>query len=93
MSVPHDSLLDPDRLPERSPSPARGAFSDLRRPWWVRVGADPCSWLIGLPAVAAALLAVAALTPTLSATGRLGGLLRVAPYFLWQSLRGAGACA
>ncbi len=56
--------------------------------WWVLVGADLRSWLIGLPAIAVALLAAAALAPTPSATWRLGGLLRFAPYFLWQSLRG-----
>lgn len=56
--------------------------------WWVLVGTDPRSWLIGLPAVGVALLAAAALAPTPSTTWRLGGLLRFAPYFLWQSLRG-----
>lgn len=56
--------------------------------WWLLADGNPASWLVGVPAVAAAAWAAHALggghTRGLSVTG----LARFAPFFLWESLRG-----
>lgn len=56
--------------------------------WWILTNGSSGSWLIGLPAVAAAVWARA----RLSQGGRYGvsviGMVRFVPLFLWQSVRG-----
>ena len=54
--------------------------------WWVITGGRSDSWIIGVPVVILATLASVALLPHLHWTWR--GLLRMIPFFLWQSLRG-----
>lgn len=56
--------------------------------WVILAGADPGSWIVGVPTVAFALWA----RSRLSAAGLRGlsplGTLRFLPYFLWESLKG-----
>lgn len=54
--------------------------------WWMLADGDTDSWVVGLPLViVATLTSLAMLAPvTLSLTG----ILRLAPFFIWHSLRG-----
>jgi len=56
--------------------------------WLVIAGTDPAAWLIGVPAVAAAVLARRRLAANGSHRPRLSALLSFAPFFLCQSMRG-----
>jgi multicomponent Na+:H+ antiporter subunit E len=60
--------------------------------WLVMAGSDPSSWIIGVPTVAFATWASLRLNPDTTAAGRSGmrllGMLRFAPYFVIQSVRG-----
>jgi multicomponent Na+:H+ antiporter subunit E len=56
--------------------------------WLVIAGTDPTAWLIGVPAVAAAVWARQRLSRPGRHRPRLTGLLTFAPFFLCQSMRG-----
>jgi multicomponent Na+:H+ antiporter subunit E len=56
--------------------------------WWVIAGGAADSWLIGVPAVLAAAWAAERLGRGPAAGVSPAGLLRFAPFFLWESLRG-----
>ncbi len=56
--------------------------------WWLLTGGSPASWVIGLPAVAAAAWAGRRLGGDAGAGLSLLGLLRFLPFFFWESLRG-----
>jgi multicomponent Na+:H+ antiporter subunit E len=56
--------------------------------WWLLADGDPASWVVGLPAVAAALWASRRLRPPRAGVLSVPGLLRLLPLFLWESLRG-----
>ncbi len=56
--------------------------------WWFLSNGSPESWLIGLPAVAAAVWAWLRLKPDSETRLSMGGLARFVPFFLWASLRG-----
>lgn len=56
--------------------------------WWVITEGSAASWLIGLPAVAAAVWATARLSRSAEVRISALGLVRFAPFFLWESLRG-----
>jgi multicomponent Na+:H+ antiporter subunit E len=59
--------------------------------WVLLTGAPPASWVVGAPAVAAAVLAGRLLHPAgvpRVPRARLLAALAFLPYFLWQSLRG-----
>jgi multicomponent Na+:H+ antiporter subunit E len=56
--------------------------------WWLLSDGDPGSWVIGLPAVAAAVWSVRRLRPARIGSVSLSALLRFVPFFLWESLRG-----
>lgn len=55
--------------------------------WWILVGDDPSSWLIGAPTIVLVLVLMAQ-QPHTTWHLSLPGLLRFIPYFLLQSLRG-----
>jgi multicomponent Na+:H+ antiporter subunit E len=74
------------------PRPTRRLVSALVVPlglWWLLTGGAAASWLVGAPAVAAAVAASLAMSP--HATWRLSvpGLLAFVPYFAWRSLAGS----
>ena len=56
--------------------------------WWLLTGGDSASWLVGLPAVAAAAWAAGRLQSAGGPPVSLPGLLLFLPFFLWESLRG-----
>jgi multicomponent Na+:H+ antiporter subunit E len=56
--------------------------------WWLLSDGDPASWIIGLPAVAAAGWSAHRLRSGGASTISASGLLRFLPFFLWESLRG-----
>ncbi len=56
--------------------------------WGILAGADPASWVIGIPAVAAALWAKSRLSDTRIQGLSTPGLIRFVPYFLWESIKG-----
>lgn len=56
--------------------------------WWLLSGGDPGSWVIGLPSVIAAAWSSRRLGQANAGAFSLAGLLRFAPYFLYESLRG-----
>jgi multicomponent Na+:H+ antiporter subunit E len=56
--------------------------------WWLLSDGDPASWLIGLPAVAAAFWSARRLGSYNTAPVSATALLRFLPFFLWESLRG-----
>ena len=56
--------------------------------WWLISYGSPESWLIGLPAVAAAVWARLQLRADSKTRLSLDGLIRFVPFFLWESLRG-----
>jgi len=60
--------------------------------WLVIAGSDPGSWIIGIPTVLFATWASLRLNPQTTAAGRSGmrlfGILRFAPYFVFQSICG-----
>ena len=56
--------------------------------WLLLSGAEPASWLVGLPAVVAAAWAGRALGLFAERGLSLVGLLRFLPFFLWESMRG-----
>jgi multicomponent Na+:H+ antiporter subunit E len=56
--------------------------------WWVVSGGDASSWVIGLPAVAAATWSFAAMRSRPGMSVSLPGLMRFIPFFLVESLRG-----
>jgi multicomponent Na+:H+ antiporter subunit E len=61
--------------------------------WWVLTRGETGSWLIGIPAVAAAGISAAMLTPTTGYRMHLAGLLRFIPFFVWRSLVGSADVA
>ncbi len=63
-------------------------LASLTALWWLLSDGDPGSWVIGLPAVAAA--GWSAWRLGLGSTGAISvpGLLRFMPIFLWESVRG-----
>lgn len=56
--------------------------------WWAISEGDPEALWIGVPAIAAAVVASLALMPANGRRPRVLGLLRFAPYFVVQSFRG-----
>ncbi len=56
--------------------------------WWVLSNGTEAAWLIGLPAVAGAVLARQRLGGPWVMRISLRGLIRFVPFFLWQSMRG-----
>ena len=56
--------------------------------WVILAGADPASWVIGIPAVAAALWAKSRLSDARIQGLSALGLIRFVPYFLWESVKG-----
>lgn len=56
--------------------------------WWLLSDGDPASWIVGLPAVAAAGWSARRLGSGGSSTVSVSGLLLFVPFFLWESLRG-----
>jgi multicomponent Na+:H+ antiporter subunit E len=56
--------------------------------WVILAGADPASWVIGIPAVAAALWAKSRLSDARIQGLSAPGLIRFVPYFLWESVKG-----
>jgi multicomponent Na+:H+ antiporter subunit E len=90
--------------PGDSPSPAadprRQDGAPWRRPdallslmlaallWWVLVGGELASWVVGVPVVAAAVWSAWRLHDGDAGHISLRGLLRFIPFFLWESIRG-----
>lgn len=62
------------------------AFAAL---WVILTRESLSSWVVGVPAVAAATLASLALLPSVPWRWRLGGLLRFLPYFVVRSVLGS----
>jgi len=56
--------------------------------WWLLAGADPASWVIGIPAILAAGWSAARLRASSGSSLSVAGLLLFLPYFFWESLRG-----
>jgi multicomponent Na+:H+ antiporter subunit E len=56
--------------------------------WWVLVGGDMASWVVGIPVVAAAVWSAWRLRGGDAGRISLRGLLRFVPIFLWESIRG-----
>jgi multicomponent Na+:H+ antiporter subunit E len=56
--------------------------------WWVLVGGDSASWVVGVPVVAAAVWSAWRLRSDDAGRISLRGLLRFIPFFLWESIRG-----
>jgi multicomponent Na+:H+ antiporter subunit E len=56
--------------------------------WWVMTQGSAASWLIGLPAVAAATWASRRFGRSSKLSVSALGMLRFMPFFLWESLRG-----
>lgn len=56
--------------------------------WWLITQGSPASWLIGLPAVAAATWASRRLGRSSKLSISALGMVRFLPFFLWESLRG-----
>jgi multicomponent Na+:H+ antiporter subunit E len=56
--------------------------------WWLLTDGMPASWVIGIPVVLAAVWATHRLHGVHADRISLTGLLRFAPFFLWESLRG-----
>lgn len=64
---------------------ALAAFAAL---WWLLTDGETTSWIIGAPAVAAAVWSARRLSPDDARAVSLTGLLRFIPFFGWESLRG-----
>ncbi len=73
----------PWRRPEALPSLMLAALL-----WWVLVGGDTASWVVGVPVVAAAVWSAWRLRGGDAGRISLRGLLRFVPFFLWESIRG-----
>ena len=56
--------------------------------WLLLTNSDPASLLIGLPAIAGALILARSLAPAKARTLSVSGMLGFIPYFLRESLRG-----
>jgi len=56
--------------------------------WWTLSGGVFSSWLIGVPAIAAAAWVDSRLRNPAGTRISLSGLVRFVPFFLWHSLRG-----
>lgn len=56
--------------------------------WWVLVGGEPDSWLVGVPVVLLASVSSVLFTRGPASRWSLVGTLRFVPYFLWESLCG-----
>ncbi len=56
--------------------------------WVILAGADPASWVIGIPAVATALWAKSRLSDARIQGLSALGVIRFVPYFLWESVKG-----
>lgn len=56
--------------------------------WVILAGADPASWVIGIPAVATALWAKSRLSDARIQGLSAPGLIRFVPYFLGESIKG-----
>jgi multicomponent Na+:H+ antiporter subunit E len=56
--------------------------------WWLLSNGETASWIIGVPAVVAAVWSVQRLGPGNASAVSLTGLLRFIPFFGWESLRG-----
>ena len=61
--------------------------------WWLLSGGTPSSWVVGVPAVAAAAWAAYRLGGTRARPVSAWGLMRFLPFFLWESLRGGADVA
>ena len=57
--------------------------------WVLIAGADPATWVLGAPAIAIALAAIAVLPPAAAPAPRWGALARLVGFFLIETLRGA----
>ena len=64
------------------------ALIPLAALWWVIAGGAPASWIVGGPAVLAAAWAVGRLGTGAGIRLSVTGLLRLLPFFIWESLRG-----
>jgi multicomponent Na+:H+ antiporter subunit E len=64
---------------------ALAAFAAL---WWLLSDGDANSWIIGVPAVVAAVWSASRTGTGDSRMLSLTGLLRFIPFFVWESLRG-----
>jgi multicomponent Na+:H+ antiporter subunit E len=89
-----DSAAGPEAAPAGGLAarlgPAAVAYAGL---WWLLADGAAGSWIVGAPAVGLAVLAWHALGTRERSTLSLTALLRFAPYFLWQSLRGGASVA
>ncbi len=56
--------------------------------WWILTDGSPTSWVIGLPALAAALWVSRRMRRGSPERVSTRGLVLFVPFFLWQSLRG-----
>jgi len=56
--------------------------------WWLLTAGSVSSWILGVPAVVAAVWASVKLLAEMKISFSLIGLVRFAPYFLLESLRG-----
>lgn len=56
--------------------------------WWILTNGSLESWLIGLPALAAAVWARLRLSGVSDTRISISGLARFVPFFVWESLRG-----
>lgn len=56
--------------------------------WLLLTDGDPASWVIGVPAIAAATWTVMRLNAVNEGGMSVSGLLLFVPFFLWESLRG-----
>lgn len=55
--------------------------------WWLLTRGDLASWIVGVPAVAAASWAAVRLRPSRKSSLSLAGVARFVPLFLWESIR------
>ena len=56
--------------------------------WFVLLGDDPASWIVGGPCVVLCAWYSASLRPVARVRTSLSGWLRLLPYFLWSSIEG-----
>ena len=56
--------------------------------WWLLSDGATASWVVGLPAIAAASWAARRLSMNPSHVVSVRGILSFSPFFLWESLRG-----
>jgi multicomponent Na+:H+ antiporter subunit E len=90
----------PGDSPNPAATPLRQGGAPWRRPdallslmlaallWWVLVGGELTSWVVGVPVVAAAVWSAWHLHDGDAGHISLPGLLRFIPFFLWESIRG-----